>query len=133
MFKDNACIGQDNKIDVWALGNVFYYLLSDGRMPFYYINEFNKKMKLILGGAKSKLPDNVLPPPGKDTEVVDAEERRMISCRREEQSRHPAYAALREVMMECWEYKPEDRPLSLWVVQMLEKKWDETNVHNYSE
>ena len=27
---------------------------------------------------------------------------------------------------------PEDRPLSLRVVQMLEKKWDEMNVHNKS-
>jgi len=33
--------------------------------------------------------------------------------------------ALREVMMKCWEYKPEDRPSSLRVVQMLEDKWNE--------
>ena len=28
---------QDDKIDRWALGAVFYFLLSDGRKPFYYI------------------------------------------------------------------------------------------------
>ena len=71
LFEDNACVGQDNK-------------LTYGRMPFYYINEFNKKMKLILGGAKLKLPDGVLSPPGEGAEVDDAEERRRILCRREE-------------------------------------------------
>ncbi len=90
-------------------------------------------MKLIFGGAKLKLPDGVLPPPGEDAEVNNAEERRRISHRREEQFRHPAYAALREVTMECWEYKPEDCPLSLRVVQMLKKKWGEMNAHNKSE
>ena len=39
-------------------------------------------MKLILGGAKSKLPDSVSLPPGEDTKVNNAEERRRISCRR---------------------------------------------------
>ena len=71
LFEDNACVGQDNK-------------LTYGRMPFYYINEFDKNMKLILGGAKLKLPDGVLLPPGEDAEVDDAEERRRILCRREE-------------------------------------------------
>ena len=132
-FEDDACVGQDDKIDVWALGGVFYYLLSDGQMPFYYVDDFDEKMKLILGGAKSKLPDSVFPPSGEDAEIYDAEERRRISRRREERSKHPAHAALGEVMMECWEYKPEDRPSSLRVVQMLEKKWDEMNVHNISE
>ena len=56
LFKDNACIGQDNKIDVWALGNVFYYLLSDGRMPFYYINEFNNKNEADIGRGKVEAP-----------------------------------------------------------------------------
>jgi hypothetical protein len=42
-FEDDTCIGQDNKIDVWALGSNFYYLLSDKRMPFYYINNFDKR------------------------------------------------------------------------------------------
>jgi uncharacterized protein (UPF0248 family) len=31
------CMYQDDKIDRWALGAVFYFLLSDGRIPFYYI------------------------------------------------------------------------------------------------
>jgi hypothetical protein len=28
-------------------------------------------------------------------------------------------------MMKCWEFKPEDRPSSLQVVQMLEEKWND--------
>ncbi len=84
LFKDDACVGQDNKIDVWVLGGVFYYLLPDGRMPFYYINKFDKKMKLILGGAKSKLPDGVLPPLGEDVGVDNTEEKRRILHRRME-------------------------------------------------
>ena len=94
-------------------------------MPFYYIDKFDDKMELILGRAKSELPDSgaLPPPPGEDAMMVgNAEERGRILCGREERSRHPAYAALRGVMMKCWEYKPEDRPSSLRVVQMLEEK-----------
>jgi hypothetical protein len=47
--------------------------------------------------------------------------------KRMEQFNHPASVALREVMVKCWEYKPEDRPSSLEIVQMLEEKWDEMN------
>jgi len=28
-------------------------------------------------------------------------------------------------MMKCWEFKPDERPSSLEVVQMLEEKWNE--------
>ena len=97
------------------------------------MDKFDKKMKLILARAKLKLPDSVLSLPGEDAEVDNVEKRRRILRRREKRSRHPAYAALREVMMECWEYKPEDCPLSLRVVQVLEKRWDEMNVLNKSK
>ena len=40
---------------------------------------------------------------------------------RKERLIHPALVALREVMMKCLEYKLEERPSLLQVVQMLER------------
>ena len=125
------CADQADTIDVYALGGVFYYLLSDGRRPWYYVDDYETAVKRILGGETSQLPDDLLllAEGGGDRDgggiARGGKEREEEAARRRERSTHPAFVALREVMMKCWEYKPEDRPSSLRVVQMLEDKWNE--------
>jgi serine/threonine protein kinase len=126
------CADQADTIDVYALGGVFYYLLSDGRRPWYYVDDYDTAVERILGGETSRLPDDLLlaeqeeeRDDGGDIAAGNGEEREEEAARRRERSTHPAFVALREVMMKCWEYKPEDRPSSLRVVQMLEDKWNE--------
>ncbi|KAL3826351.1 hypothetical protein ACHAXA_003675 [Cyclostephanos tholiformis] len=120
------CADQLDTIDVYALGGVFYYLLSGGRRPWYYIEDYDLAIKRILGGEKSALPDDILDEERLDEgAITGVEEFEVNASSRRERSRHPALVALREVMMKCWEFKPEDRPSSLQVVQMLEEKWND--------
>jgi len=44
---------QTEAIDVYALGGVFYYLLSGGRKPWYYVAEYNEAIHCILCGETS--------------------------------------------------------------------------------
>ena len=123
------CADQSYTIDVYALGGVFYYLLSDGRRPWYYVEDYDLAVERILGGEKSSLP-NEIPEEEEEEELGEGviagdEEFEVDAPSRRERSRHPALAALREIMMKCWEFKPEDRPSSLQVVQMLEEKWND--------
>lgn len=138
---NEKCMNQDDKIDTWALGAVFYFLLSDGRIPFYYImdndhhsrnnnnnnNDFTVVMKMILDGITSKLPEELLSLSDDDDEEEDVmiinDMMRKINLSLKERSKHPAYVALKDVMLACWEYNPEVRPSSLKVVQMLEEMW----------
>jgi len=106
------CADQDDAIDVFALGGVFYFLLSDGEKPWYYLHNYDKAVKLWLKGEKPRLP------------AIDehaSNNKNLIVAK--ERSKHPAFVALAEVMMKCWAFKPEDRPSSLEVVKMLEEKW----------
>jgi serine/threonine protein kinase len=143
------CMYQDDKIDTWALGAVFYFLLSDGRIPFYYImdnndhhsrkkknnrnNDFSVVMQMILDGITSKLPEELLSSSDDDDEeeeemVIMNDMMRKLNMSLKSRSKHPAYVALKEVMLACWEYNPEVRPSSLKVVQMLEEMWDKVNI-----
>ncbi len=122
------CADQSDGIDVYALGGVFYYLLSDGRRPWYYVEDYDSAVERILGGEKSALPGEI--PEGVEEElgegaVTGDEESDVDAPIERERSSHPARAALKEIMMKCWEFKPEDRPSSLQVVQMLEEKWND--------
>ena len=54
------CADQADTIDVYALGGVFYYLLSDGRRPWYHVDDYDTAVERILGGEKSQLPDDLL-------------------------------------------------------------------------
>jgi serine/threonine protein kinase len=136
------CANQTDTIDVYSLGGVFYYLLSGGMNPWYYIQKYDRAVQWIVNGETSKLPEE-LPVKKKkkkrvkhDSEsgVYNEGESDAKTKRQQQQQRmrmehfnHPASVALREVMMKCWEYNPEDRPSSLEIVQMLEEKWDEMN------
>ena len=139
------CMYQDDKIDTWALGAVFYFLLSDGRIPFYYImdndhhsrnknnsnnNDFTVVMKMILDGITSKLPEELLSLSDEEEEdvMIMNDMKRKFNLSLKARSKHPAYVALKDVMLACWEYNPEVRPSSLKVVQMLEEMWDKVNI-----
>ena len=50
------CANQSDKIHVYSLGDVFYYLMSDGRKHWYYV-KFNTDQKAILNGDHSELLD----------------------------------------------------------------------------
>lgn len=138
---NEKCMYQDDKIDTWALGAVFYFLLSDGRIPFYYImdndhssrnNDFTVVMKMILDGITSKLPEELLSLSDDDDEAEDVmiinDMMRKLNLSLMERSKHPAYVALKDVMLACWEYNPDVRPSSLKVVQMLEEMWDTVKI-----
>jgi hypothetical protein len=140
------CANQTDTIDVYSLGGVFYYLLSGGNHPWYYIHKYDRVVQRIVNGETSKLPEE-LPLRKKrvkkqnsasgvynegesdDNENLTQQQQQQQQQQQKqmEQFNHPASVALREVMMKCWEYKPEDRPSSLEIVQMLEEKWDEMN------
>ena len=107
------CAEQDDRIDVFSLGGVFFYLLSDGEKPWYHLHNYQYAVKGILNGEKPRLPTSDEYKSGGKKIVQFVEER----------SKHPAFVALKEIMMKCWAFKPEDRPSSKEVVQMLEKKW----------
>ena len=111
------CADQSDKIDVYSLGGVFYYLMSDGRKPWYYV-KFNTAQKAILNGEHSELPDK------DDYSGKHDEDSAKFLMKRMD---HPAMVALKEVMTRCWAFKPEDRPTAYEVVRMLEEKWDKMN------
>ena len=111
------CADQTEAIDVFSLGGIFYHLLSDGRDPWYQYNNISTATELLLKGEKPKLPT---------IEEYDSDKR--IVAWVEERAKHPAYIVLRDVMMKCWTFKPEDRPSSLEVVKMLEEERNETRL-----
>lgn len=106
------CADQSDAIDVYSLGGVFFFLLSDGRKPWYYMERYDRAVKAILNGETPRLPE---------VEEYGREFGGEIAALVRERSRHPAFARLREVMIRCWSLEPGDRPLSSWVVQMLEE------------
>mmetsp|Transcript_18423 Transcript_18423/g.38697 ORF Transcript_18423/g.38697 Transcript_18423/m.38697 type:complete len:654 (+) Transcript_18423:265-2226(+) len=111
------CEGMTDKMDVYSLGHVLYYILSDGRTPYRGIQR-DEGVQLILGGTTPALP--------KPVEYADDYGEEAV-LHVEERARHPAYRALVEVMNECWTLTAEDRPSSLQVVRLMEEKWREMN------
>merc|ERR1712194_330209 len=114
------CADQSDRIDVFALGGVFYFLLSDGEKPWYYIRSYDEGVKRWLNGEKPRLP--------KPDEYQDCGKRdcgELVRAFVEERAKHPAFLAVKKVMTKCWALKPEERPSSLQVVHMLEEKWRE--------
>jgi len=92
-----GCIDVNERIDTFALGGIFFFLLSDGEAPFYNTRQFGDHIK-----------EGELPPVPR--EAVDAA------------GDHPAYEALSEMVVRCRALRIEDRPSSLEVVRMLEEK-----------
>jgi len=89
-----GCVDQDERIDTFSLGSVFFYLLTNGFHPHYDVHSYDKAIKT----AKVPHVPNRL----------DLD--------------HPAYDALREVMERCMVLELRDRPSTYEVVKMLEKK-----------
>jgi hypothetical protein len=89
-------------------------------------------MQMILDGITSKLPEELLSSSDDDEEeeemVIMNDMMRKLNMSLKSRSKHPAYVALKEVMLACWEYNPEVRPSSLKVVHMLEEMWDKVNI-----
>ena len=86
-------------------------------------------MKMILDGITSKLPEELLSLSDdgdeEEKDVVKMNDMmRNVNLSLKSRSKHPAYVALKDIMLACWEYDPEVRPSSLKVVQMLEEMWD---------
>ena len=106
---------QDDRIDVFSLGGVFYYLLSDGEKPWYHLRSYDKAVKEWLNGEKPRLP------------TINEYSGEKTIAFVEKRSNHPAFVALKGIMRKCWAFKPKDRPSSFEVTQMLEKKWSEIN------
>jgi len=95
-----TCVDQDERIDTFALGGVFFFLLTDGLDP--YVDKRNYA-DAIKRGEIPNVP-------------------RSLQDGDDNGKRHPAYAALEEVMERCMAFKLEDRPSSLEVVRMLEER-----------
>ncbi|KAL7547455.1 hypothetical protein ACHAWF_010752 [Thalassiosira exigua] len=91
-FQD--CVDQNELVDTFSLGDVFFFLLTNGGVPYSEIRSYEK---LIKAGKLPKIPDD-----------LDLD--------------HPAYDALKEVMAKCMALLLNDRPSSLEVVRMLEDK-----------
>ncbi|KAL7546477.1 hypothetical protein ACHAWF_009813 [Thalassiosira exigua] len=101
---------QSDRIDVYALGGILYYLLADGDKPWYYV-PYDKAMEAIMNGKRSRLPR---------PEEYEREKEggaKFVA----ERARNPLYRAVKRAMEACWAYKPEERPDAAAVVRMLEK------------
>eukprot|EP00984_Skeletonema_dohrnii_P005415 scaffold1907_cov73-Skeletonema_dohrnii-CCMP3373.AAC.6 len=93
-----GCIDVNERIDTFALGGIFFFLLSDGEPPFY--NERRTFGDHIKEGEMPSVPKEAADRSGE----------------------HPAYEALSEIVVRCRALRIEDRPSSLEVVRMLEDK-----------
>jgi serine/threonine protein kinase len=97
------CANQDDSIDVYSLGGVFYFILSDGLDPYEGL-EYDIAVGRILKGDLPMLP-------------LDGDD-----LKKKERSGHPAFVALKDIMLRCWRFEPKDRPSSLEVVRMFEEQ-----------
>lgn len=105
------CADQKDSIDVFSIGGVFYYLLSDGSDPYYY-RKFDSAVKQIIAGKLPPLP------PLQNYEKRGAETVAFV----EKRNKHPAFIALQEIMLRCWSFNPDDRPSSFGLLKMFDSK-----------
>jgi len=89
------------KADVYSLGNVLYYLLTEGTKPFYGM-EGEEAFTYIGKGGKLKITD---------PKVL--------------QSKHPFHVNVIQAMEMCLEHDPEKRPDARKVRDFLRPKLDE--------
>ena len=86
---------QSDKIDVFSLGSIIYYLLT-GHSPFDNM-EYKRAMKLLANGTEPPLPKDI------------------------EDSNDRAIQLLIQVMRTCRRFSPQERPYSYQIVTMLEE------------
>ena len=86
---------ENEMIDVYSMGNIFYTLLS-GEMPFEGQKE-SKAQKKVVAGIRPRIPDSVL------------------------DSKDPAIEALVDATMKCWSQKPSDRPKAAKIAKYLKE------------
>ncbi len=114
------CADQSAAIDVFSLGSVFFFLMSNGLKPYFHYSSYEKVVKDILRGKLPELPD-----------ASDYKEYLYFNDKKADfamkRSEHPLFIALQDVMKKCRSFKPEDRPTSLEVVQMLEERLKKTS------
>ncbi|EJK67770.1 hypothetical protein THAOC_11156, partial [Thalassiosira oceanica] len=122
------CAGQDDRVDVYALGGVIYFIVTGGLKPWHYAT-FKTRLAGLRGGKTSMFPGDVgydggggRRGRGKAAKAAADKEEHTDDNAAAPDGRldHPAVRALREVVERCWAYRPEDRPSSLEVVRMLE-------------
>lgn len=105
------CGDQTSAIDVFSLGGVFFYILSNGLKPYFHTS-FSNAVKNILQGEIPELPDH---DDYKHYLHFNDEEIDFVTKR----AKHPLLVVLQDVMKRCWSFNPSERPTSLEVVQML--------------
>jgi serine/threonine protein kinase len=106
------CADQNDAIDIYSLGGVFFFLLSDGLDPYYQISTMDSVVEKVIAGQLPRLP------PLQEYEEFGVKTVAAVK----ERANHPAFLALQRIMMQCWSYKPEERPSSLEVLNMFEAK-----------
>jgi serine/threonine protein kinase len=93
---------ETEKIDVWSLGNVLYYILTR-REPFDKYNDDEIPVHVMEGNV----------PDIKDATILN--------------STHPFDMTLLKVVKMCWEYDPEKRPSSRQVASILQEALNKLN------
>lgn len=86
------------KIDVFSTGAVLYYILT-GYAPFDDEEEYSDAIKKITSGVEWRLPEHIL------------------------HSKDPTIIAILDVIKKCRQFRPEDRPNSREVANLLAEEY----------
>lgn len=111
------CTDRSAASDVHSLGNILYYILSNGLRPFYQFNRETNSIAINDYILKGKFPKLPTPLDYKHYKNFTDEQIDFVTRRQE----HPLLVVVRDVMKGCWSFDAKDRPTSLEVVQMLER------------
>lgn len=111
------CTDRSAASDVHSLGNILYYILSNGLRPFYQFNRETNSIAINDYILKGKLPKLPTPLDYKQYKNFTDEQIDFVMKRQE----HPLLVVVRDVMKGCWSFDAKDRPTSLDVLQMLER------------
>jgi len=97
------CMGRPltEKLDIYSLGNIFYFILTKKR-PYTYPRTLREKVyeKLIVNGVSPVLPPKI------------------------EENSDPAIVAIIKAMKDCYAYDPSDRPSAREISDELSRVLD---------